>query len=66
MSEPEFGFEYAADGVTLVPNAIEQEIIQIIDRLRSQGMSLREIAVVIERAAANPQFQVMDNNDTTQ
>ena len=66
MTKPEYGFEYAADGVTLVPNAIEQKTLQVIDRLRSQGMSLREIEIFVESAIAKPKRQVMDNDDATE
>ena len=38
-----FGFDLAADGVTLVPNAQEQEVLSLIRRLRSEGHSYRSI-----------------------
>lgn len=39
-----FGHDLAGDGVTLIPNAREQEVIGLIRRLRGDGYSLREIA----------------------
>ncbi len=39
-----FGFDVAGDGVSLIPNAREQEVIGLIRRLRGDGHSLREIA----------------------
>lgn len=39
-----FGFELAEDGVTLEPNAKEQEILSLIRDLREQGLSMRRIA----------------------
>lgn len=39
-----FGFELAEDGVTLEPNAREQEILSLIRDLREQGLSMRRIA----------------------
>jgi DNA invertase Pin-like site-specific DNA recombinase len=39
-----FGFDLAADGVQLVPNAREQRAVEIIAELRGRGWSLRRIA----------------------
>lgn len=42
--EVRFGFDLGADGITLVPNADEQEAIAIIRELREAGQTLRQIA----------------------
>ncbi|HEY1603618.1 MAG TPA: recombinase family protein [Pirellulales bacterium] len=39
-----FGFDLAADGKTLLPNAVEQQVIVLIGDLRSAGRTLRQIA----------------------
>lgn len=39
-----FGSSVAADGIQLVPDATEQEIIQTVKRLRDEGFTLRGIA----------------------
>lgn len=39
-----FGFDLAADGKTLVPNAAEQEAIGLMTHLRASGRTLRRIA----------------------
>ena len=39
-----FGFTLAADGITLEENQDEQEIRQLVQSLRSDGLSLRKIA----------------------
>lgn len=39
-----FGFDLADDGVKLVPNANEQEVIGLIRELRDRGLSYRKIA----------------------
>ena len=39
-----FGFDLAADGVQLVPNADEQRVLGLIGELRAAGISLRAIA----------------------
>lgn len=39
-----FGFDLADDGKTLVPNAYEQSTVELIRKLRYQGMTLRGIA----------------------
>jgi len=39
-----FGYDLDSDGVTLMPNADEQEVIELITDLRTTGMSLRAIA----------------------
>jgi len=39
-----FGYDLAADGVTLVSNPDEQEVIRLIRKLRHAGESLRKIA----------------------
>jgi DNA invertase Pin-like site-specific DNA recombinase len=40
-----FGFDLAADGKTLVPNAEEQGAIRLMRELRATGQTLRNIAV---------------------
>jgi site-specific DNA recombinase len=39
-----FGFDLGDDGVNLIPNTREQEVLGLIRRLRGEGHSLREIA----------------------
>jgi DNA invertase Pin-like site-specific DNA recombinase len=39
-----FGFDLASNGTDLVPNAKQQEALQLITELRSAGLSLRDIA----------------------
>lgn len=39
-----FGYDLAEDGITLTQNKREQEVLEIINELRSGGMSLRKIA----------------------
>lgn len=46
-----FGFDLAADGRTLVPNAREQEIIAEARRLLASGWSRRRIAAELNRRA---------------
>ena len=43
-----FGWNVAADGVTLTINETEQRALEIIKRLRSSGLSLRRIATELE------------------
>lgn len=43
-----YGFDLAADGVTLVKNAAEQQVIEVIEAMRAQGLSLRKIAAELE------------------
>jgi len=42
--EVRFGYDLDVDGVTLVANPKEQEVIEIIGALKSSGLSLRKIA----------------------
>lgn len=44
-----FGFDLAADGVQLVPNADEQRVLGLIGELRAAGLSLRAIAEELNR-----------------
>lgn len=44
-----FGSDLAADGITLVDNATEQEALRIISQLRAAGQSLRAIASELTR-----------------
>ena len=44
-----FGFDLAADGVALVRNEGEQLVLELIDKLRDQGLSLRDIAAELNR-----------------
>ena len=39
-----FGYDLAADGINLVPNAAQQEALTLIAELRAAGLSLRQIA----------------------
>jgi site-specific DNA recombinase len=43
-----FGFDLSSDGVTLVPNEREQEVIALIKQLRSAGESYQAIAESLE------------------
>ena len=47
------GFDLAADGVNLIPNAIEQDVIQQARELHTGGMSLRNIAADLQRRSLN-------------
>jgi site-specific DNA recombinase len=49
VGEIPYGYTLAADGVNLVEVEIEQRAIAIIGRLKSLGMSLREIAAELDR-----------------
>jgi len=42
-----FGFQLAADGVSLEQNSVEQEAISIIHQLRADGVSLRGIVAAL-------------------
>lgn len=44
-----FGFDLASDGVTLIPNAGEQESLGVILGLRAQGVTLNGIAGEMNR-----------------
>lgn len=44
-----FGFDLAADGVKLVQNAAEQEVLKLIQDLRDAGESMRAIAAELNR-----------------
>jgi DNA invertase Pin-like site-specific DNA recombinase len=44
-----FGYDLAADGIHLEENAREQEVIAIIQGLRSEGLSVRKIAEELNR-----------------
>lgn len=44
-----FGFDLAADGETLIPNATEQKALALIKALREDGMSLRKIGAYLEK-----------------
>lgn len=44
-----FGFDLAADGVTLTKNDGEQHVLDLIDDLRGRGLSLRDIAGELTR-----------------
>lgn len=39
-----FGFDLADDGVKLIPNENEQEILKLVQELRDRGLSYRKIA----------------------
>ena len=39
-----FGYDLADDGVSLVPNEAEQDAIRLIRQLRTEGLTLRQIA----------------------
>ena len=47
-----FGYDLAADGITLVENSPEQAVIQTIQELHQQGKSLRAIADALNRQGA--------------
>jgi DNA invertase Pin-like site-specific DNA recombinase len=44
-----FGYDVAADGKKLVENSAEQEVIALMQRLRADGSSLREIGDELKR-----------------
>jgi len=44
-----FGYDLAADGVGLVKNAAEQEVLDLVRQLRAAGESLRAIAAELNR-----------------
>lgn len=44
-----FGYDLAADGVGLVENAAEQEVLDLVRQLRAAGESLRAIAAELNR-----------------
>lgn len=44
-----FGWDLAADGINLIPNEQEQQVVAEISRLRADGYSLREIAEELTR-----------------
>jgi DNA invertase Pin-like site-specific DNA recombinase len=48
-----YGFDLAADGVNLIPNVIEQDVIQQARELHTGGMSLRKIAAELQRRGFN-------------
>lgn len=48
-----YGFALAADGVNLIPNAVEQDVIQQARDLHTGGMSLRKIAAELQRRSFN-------------
>jgi site-specific DNA recombinase len=43
-----FGYDLDSDGVSLLPNSIEQDTIRIIHELRDRGLSLRAIACELQ------------------
>lgn len=44
-----FGYDLDFDGVTLIANTAEQEVLRIITELREKGQSLRQIAAELTR-----------------
>jgi site-specific DNA recombinase len=44
-----YGFNLAADGVTLIENADEQRALKIIRKLRAEGLSLRKIGAELDK-----------------
>ncbi len=44
-----FGYDLAADGVRLIPNAAEQEVIRLVNELHAAGESMRQIAAELTR-----------------
>ncbi len=49
VGEIPFGYDLSADGIHLEENAREQEVIAIIQGLRSEGLSVRKIAAELNR-----------------
>ena len=45
-----FGYDLAADGITLVENENETRIIELINSLRTKGYTLQAIATELEAA----------------
>jgi site-specific DNA recombinase len=44
-----FGFDLASDGIALLPNSVEQDVLAKIAELRAGGMSSRHIAAELSR-----------------
>lgn len=44
-----FGYDLAADGVQLIPNAAEQAVVELVRQLRDAGESMRQIAAELTR-----------------
>mgnify|MGYP003375996311 CR=1 FL=1 len=44
-----FGYDLAADGVHLVPNAAEQAVVELVKQLHEAGESMRKIAAELTR-----------------
>lgn len=44
-----FGYDLAADGVQLVPNAAEQAVLELVNQLHAAGESMRKIAAELTR-----------------
>ena len=49
QSKVPYGFDLAADGVQLVPNADEQRVLELVSDLRNEGHTLRAIADELTR-----------------
>lgn len=54
-----YGYDLAADGVTLEANAAEQSVIALVKQLQAAGESVRKIAAELTRRG------VMNKNGTT-
>ena len=48
-----YGYDLAADGVTLTENAAEQEVMAQAKELHTGGMSLRKVAAELARRGFN-------------
>ena len=48
-----YGFTLAADGVALVENAAEQDVLAQARELKASGLSLRKVAVELQRRGFN-------------
>lgn len=44
-----YGFDLAADGVTLIENEKEQKALELIKKLRSEGLSFRKIGAELDK-----------------
>ena len=60
LGKTPFGFDLAGDGVTLVENASEQNVLRLIRKLRAEGESLRKIAAELTRRG----IRTKEGNDT--
>ena len=51
---PPYGFTLGEDGETLVPDPVEQEVVELARRLRADGLSLRKVGRALVEAGHRP------------